>query len=316
MSEEGRESWIDKLDITKYPVKSLVAIPLIILLIALVVLGYTQLSVGSPLRLGMDFKGGTWVEIATNKSCNALTEEFADFPVSIVGKTGIENKKRIEFGPMSETQRDALIDKLNGLYGAGSYGMESISPVFGTRYLYQTLWAVLIAFTLMSIVVFAAFRSVVPSTIVILSAFSDIVVAIACVDLIGMKLSLGMVAALLMLIGYSVDTDILLTTNLLRKRGDLTEKLRIAMKTGIMMTSTTLSAVFAMFIVSYFIDIPVLEAISIVLLFGLVADMMNTWMLNAGLLRWYIEKEERKKYIKRGTKKVVTKGKTQKKVKA
>jgi len=55
-----------------------------------------------------------------------------------------------------------------------------------------------------------------------------------------------------------------------------------------------------MFIVSFLIDITILKDISIVLLFGLVMDLMNTWLLNAGILRWYIERKEskRKRYIK------------------
>jgi preprotein translocase subunit SecF len=114
-----------------------------------------------------------------------------------------------------------------------------------------------------------------------------------------------------MLIGYSVDSDILLTRNLLHKKGDLNEKLRGAMKTGITMTSTTLSAVFAMFLVSFYIDIPILKAISIVLLFGLTVDLLNTWLLNAGILRWYVERKERKKYkYKRGVEKVKVKKKS------
>ncbi len=88
------------------------------------------------------------------------------------------------------------------------------------------------------------------------------------------------------------------------------------MKTGVMMTSTTLTAVLAMFIVSYLIDIPILKAISIVLLFGLVMDLLNTWLLNAGILRWYIEREEKKKFVQRGTRKDATRAKATKKVKA
>jgi len=116
-----------------------------------------------------------------------------------------------------------------------------------------------------------------------------------------MELSLGTIAALLMLIGYSVDSDILLTTKILRGRGELNEKVRSAMKTGLTMTATTIAAVFAMFFVasvlplaSLFPPIPMLRDISAVLLFGLFADLMNTWMLNAGILRWYVAWKEQK----------------------
>ena len=68
-----------------------------------------------------------------------------------------------------------------------------------------------------------------------------------------------------------------------------------AMNTGLTMTTTTLAALIALFIVSSgtvmtFIRIDIIRDISVVLIFGLFADIVNTWMTNVGILRWYIEK--------------------------
>jgi preprotein translocase subunit SecF len=65
------------------------------------------------------------------------------------------------------------------------------------------------------------------------------------------------------------------------------------MITGLTMTTTALAALVAMFIVSSglvtsFTRIDIIRDISVVLIFGLIADMINTWMTNAGILRWYI----------------------------
>lgn len=306
--EQEGSGLFERLDVTKYSVKRLVAVPLIILLVALAVLAYTQLSVGSPVQLGMDFKGGTWVKIGTDETGEELTAKFSDstlpspFPVVLVGSTGVGNEKRIEFGPMSGTEKDELINLLNEEYGVGTYEMQSISPLFGRQYQAQAVRAVLIAFFLMAVVVFVVFRTFVPPLIVVFAAFSNILIALACMNVVGMELSLGTVAALLMLIGYSVDSDILLTTNVLRKKGDLKEKIRNTMTTGITMSFTTLSAVFAMFLVSYFVSISILWDISAVLLFGLVTDLGNTWLLNAGVLRWYEERKEEKKERKKNKK--------------
>ncbi|RJS69337.1 protein translocase subunit SecF [Methanophagales archaeon] len=306
MSE--KESLFEKIDITKYSVKKLVAIPLIILLVSLALLTSTQLSINSPVHLGMDFRGGTWVKISTDETREELIAKFSDYPVTLIANTGVGNERRIEFDLTSSSQKyDLLIDMLNKEYGVGTYEIESISPVFGKQYQTQALRALTIAFVLMAIVVFIVFRTFIPSLAVIFAAFSDIIIAVACMNVIGMELSLGTVAALLMLIGYSVDSDILLTTNLLRKKGELNEKVRNAMRTGITMTSTTLSAVFAMFLVSFYLDIYILRAISVVLLFGLTMDLLNTWLLNAGILRWYVERKERKKYKRRGVEEVKVK---------
>lgn len=304
------DSFFEKIDITKYAIKKLVAIPLIILFISLSVLAYTYVqppvytnSPHSPVRLGMDFLGGTMLKIRTDETKEELTAKFSSLPIELIGETEVGKEKMIRFGPMSEAQKKELKNILDEEYENEQYEIpKSIDPVFGEKYQIQAFKALIIAFALMAIVVFIVFRTFIPPLAVIVAAFSDIVISIACMDIIGIELSLGTVAALLMLIGYSVDSDILLTTNLLRKKGDLNEKLRNAMKTGITMTSTTLSAVLAMFLVSsyihlfssHFAPIPMLRDISVVLLFGLVMDLMNTWLLNAGILRWYVEKKKKK----------------------
>ncbi|MBT7706489.1 hypothetical protein HN747_03485, partial [archaeon] len=51
-------------------------------------------------------------------------------------------------------------------------------------------------------------KNSIPSFAVMLSAFADIVMTLAVVDLVGLKVSTAGIVAFLMLIGYSVDTDI------------------------------------------------------------------------------------------------------------
>ena len=112
----------------------------------------------------------------------------------------------------------------------------------------------------------------------------------ATMNIIGIPLSLGTLAALLMLIGYSVDSDILLTNRVLKRQGKLNDKLTGAFHTGIIMTSTTLAAAAAMLIVSWLGSIQILMDISAVLLIGLIFDVMNTWLTNVGILKWYVLK--------------------------
>jgi preprotein translocase subunit SecF len=122
----------------------------------------------------------------------------------------------------------------------------------------------------------------------VLSAFADIVMTAAAMNLVGIDLSLPTTAALLMLIGYSVDSDILLTMRTLKRQGKLEDKLAGAFRTGIIMTTTTLAAIAAMWVVAYFGQIIVIWEIATVLIIGLVIDMMNTWLTNAGIIKWYL----------------------------
>lgn len=131
-------------------------------------------------------------------------------------------------------------------------------------------------------------KNSVPAFAVMLSAFADIVMTLAVVNLIGMKLSTGGIVAFLMLIGYSVDTDILLTTRIINKRESTNKVLFGAFKTGITMTITSLIAITTALIVVYSFQ-SVLNQIFTILLIGLVFDLFSTWVTNASILKWYAE---------------------------
>ena len=109
----------------------------------------------------------------------------------------------------------------------------------------------------------------------------------ALMNVFGIDLTLGAVAALLMLIGYSVDSDILLNNHILRRRGGFYESTYRAMRTGVTMTLTSLAAMIVMTIVATMLGIPLLPDIALILVFGLSADLMNTYLMNVSLLRWY-----------------------------
>jgi len=152
----------------------------------------------------------------------------------------------------------------------------------------QLLVAILIAFIFMAFVVFIIFRNFVPSIAVIISAFADILMTLVLVNLLGIKMSTAGIVAFLMLIGYSVDTDIMLTTRILkRKDGILNYRLIGALKTGLTMTLTSLCAMaLALLIVSSFSS--TLTQIFTILVIGLGFDLLNTWITNVSILKWYV----------------------------
>jgi preprotein translocase subunit SecF len=129
----------------------------------------------------------------------------------------------------------------------------------------------------------------IPSFAVILSAFADIIMTVAVVDYVGMPLSIAGVIAFLMLIGYSVDTDIMLTSRVMKEHeGTINQRTWGAFKTGITMTLTAIAAVGVSLIFIYnFSD--TLRQIFTIILIGLGFDIFNTWVTNASMLKWYME---------------------------
>ena len=276
--------------------RQLLAFPLAILAVSLIILLVSFSSSGSPVTLGMEFQGGTQISVETINSPATLKEAYSSYHIIDARQAG--SRIIMNFGVMDNEKQRQLEKNVMSRYS--NVEISQIGPVYGQSLQIQALKALIISFIGMSIVVFLLFRSPVPSFAVILSAFSDIAIALGFMKIAGVELSLGTLAALLMLIGYSVDSDILLTNRVLKRRGTVNDKVSGAIHTGVTMTSTALVALAIMYLVSTYLyliipsftQIPLLSQISIVLIAGLFADIMNTWLLNTGILRWYVLKPE------------------------
>ncbi|GAA5262485.1 protein translocase subunit SecF [Methanocalculus sp.] len=282
--------------VNKYPPKQMMAVPLVITLIGLIIIGANFMISGVPINLGIDFAGGTAVTVMSDDTPEQLEAYFAAYPLISIGE-GLNRGNYLRFGPMSDEQFRSLSQDIATRYPDAK--VDQIGESFGETLQQQALIALLFSFIGMAVIVFIAFRTVIPSIAVVFAAFTDILITAAIMDVIGLPLSLGTTAALLMLIGYSVDSDILLTTRILKRQGKLEEKLKNAFRTGFIMTTTTLSAVLALLVVSWIGGIEIIMQIAAVLLIGLLVDLMNTWMFNAGILKWYVQSGKAAKGVKR-----------------
>ena len=274
-------------NIEKYTPQQLVIIPLVLLVISLVLVGMNIATTGMPVKPGIDFSGGTAITLDTSETPDQLRATFSGYPLSDISE-GVNNGKFLKFGSMDDAQFQSLTALISQKYPNAK--IDQIGESFGKTLQNQAVLALIFSFIGMAIVIFLSFRTFVPSAAVVLSAFADMVMTAAAMNIIGIPLTLGTTAALLMLIGYSVDSDILLTNRVLKRQGKLHDKLKGAFDTGIIMTSTTFAAITAMLIVSWLGSVEILWQISAVLLIGLVFDIMNTWLTNAALLKWYVQK--------------------------
>lgn len=280
-----------KYDINKYSPKKMMAVPASLFAVAAVIVIITFIMTGMPVTPGIDFAGGTAVTIYTDDSKEELEAYFEGYDLKSIDE-GISGGYYLKFGPMSNEEMMAFNDYI--LEGYPDAGIDQIGANFGATLQAQAFLALLFAFLGMAVVVFIAFRKILPALTVVFAGVADITITAACMNIFGIELSLATTAALLMLIGYSVDSNILLTTKVLKRQGNLEEKMEGAFHTGFIMTSTTFCAILAMFIVSLIGNVPTLYTISAVLLIGLICDLIFTWGFNAGMLKLYISKGVRR----------------------
>jgi preprotein translocase subunit SecF len=276
--------------------KIFMIIPLILLLLSIGQIAYQYSTTGEFITQSLTLKGGAKIQteevLNRDDIYNYLKTKFPNNQVEI--STDDSGQLRVILADVNAENfpefEKAIKDK--GLTITKT-AFEDVAGL-GASFYNSMMYTVLISFILMSIVVYIAFRSPAPSFFVILCAFSDIIETVAVFNLLGFKLLKGGLAAFLMLIGYSVDTDILLTNRVLfGKEGTIYDRCVDAFKTGMKMSITTIAAV----LVAYIFAIPIeLKEIMAILLIGLLLDILNTWITNAGILRWYLEWKEKKKH--------------------
>lgn len=288
------ENYFDRIyeDYDKY-----FAIPAALILLSVAVLAFSYVSTGEVMEKGLDFTGGTEIQFSVNGSFDTqeVASVFAESGRSdiqaVEQTTGDETSLLVRIPPPQINESEAQ----NILEGAGYQvqveSLRSLSSSVSGQFFVQAQLAFLMAFTIMSLVIFYAFKDLTPSLAVIFAAAGDIIFAMAGMVIFNIPLTLGSFAALLMLIGYSVDTDIVLSTRVLRqKRKSLKHRIWSSIKTGVTMSSGGIAGFTLLYFVSQALVGPSeLSNIAAVMVLGLLADIPLTYFGNALILKKYVE---------------------------
>ena len=176
---------------------------------------------------------------------------------------------------------------------AKDISVTSIGSSIGKLFWESSERALIVAFILVAAIVFVLFREPVPSIAVIQAIIFDMVCALAGMSLLQIPVTLPTIAALLMILGYSIDSDIMVTDKIMRRRyGTTAERAFEAMKTGLTMTGTTLVVLGVLVFFSYFSQMTALFQISAVLFFGLLGDLPSTYLINVVIVKWWTDRKQ------------------------
>ncbi len=281
--------------------KQLLIVPAILLLFCLGYLFFFyQNNEGNFFYKDISLTGGTSITLEEKIDAadlkNFLSEKLEDVNVREISDLITKEQKAIIIQTKSnKDESKKILEEYLGydLIDGENVSFEFTGPTLSENFYQQLLIALLIAFFLMAIVVFFQFRVFVPSLAVIFAAFADILMTLVTINLLGVKLSSAGIVALIMLIGYSVDTDILLSNKILKRSGSsLNKRLFDSFKTGATMTITSLVAVtIAYLIIGQFSS--VLHQIFLIMAIGLSFDLLNTWITNVSIIKWYVLKKRK-----------------------
>ncbi len=281
--------------------KILIFIPILLFLISLGVIWNFYSNNNDFFYKDVTLTGGLSITVETDKYIdveqlgNELKSQFPKSDIFLRKLSEFGSEKQIgiiiEASGIEEAKLKLILEKeLKIKLNEDNYSIEETSGSLGESFYRQMVMAILISFILMAIVIFIIFRNLIPSLAVISAAMFDIVITLAFVDLLGIRISTAGISAFLLLIGYSVDDNILLNTRILkRKEGSVNSRLLGATKTGLTMTLTTIAALIVGYILASSV---ILEQMFLIMSVGLIADITSTYLTNAGIIKWYCERHE------------------------
>lgn len=186
----------------------------------LVAIGIVSIALHGGLNYGVDFTGGTLFQVHFHSDVTASDVRSA------LGEAGLTNLQVQDFGRENEflirmaefieggdRQLAERVDQiLNGQFGADSYTVvrtEAVGPKVGGELRGRAVGAVLIAFSLT--LIYLGFRFEWRFGLAaIIATIHDIIIAFGVISILNIEISLPTVAAILTIIGYSLNDTIVI----------------------------------------------------------------------------------------------------------
>jgi len=251
-------------------------------------------------RYDIDFTGGTLVQVRFEKTPTVADIRKALSRIgmgeSIIQEFGRSNEFIIR-APLTSTSSEELTRKIErtladepGLGRAEIRRVEFVGPQVGKELQWQAIYAVL--FGLVGILLYIALRFDMKGGVAaIVAVFHDVIVCLGALSLTHREFSLPVLAALLTIIGYSVNDTIVAYDRLRENRGKVTvrgrpfaEQMNDAVNQTLSRTILTALTVFLSTAILLFFGGKTLEDFAFVLFVGVITGTYSTTYVAAALV--------------------------------
>ncbi|MDD5132454.1 MAG: protein translocase subunit SecF [bacterium] len=280
----------------------------------MILAGIASLVVKGGPRLGVDFTGGSLVQIRFNQGTateevrktlddngfvNSEIQSFLDSNVFIIRI----QKSEIPMTEVANKVEQAFKSK----WGEGSFTVERtemVGPRVGEALSEQALWAII--FSWIGIIVYVAFRfkSTAHGVAGVIALMHDVTITVGFFSLMNKEISLTIIAALLTLIGYSINDTIVVydrireSMRLLRNK-TLGEIINTSINDTLSRTIITSSTVIIVLIALYIWGGEVIHDFSLALLIGVIVGTYSSIAVASPLVyEWETRKAKKRAAVK------------------
>ena len=252
------------------------------------------------LNYGIDFKGGTLIELRTETSIEASSirdslksMNLGDVNVKNFGKDGdylikVEQKNTNNSNFISEIKK-TLSDNLNA--DIDFRRVENVGPKVSAELLESSIIAISLALAAMLFYIWVRFEWQF-SVGSIVALFHDVVITLGIFSLLSLEINLSIIAAVLTIVGYSMNDTVVIydriRENLLKysslKIGEITNKsINETLSRTIITSSTTLLALISIFLLGG----EILKGFSLAMIIGVIVGTYSSIFVASPILKYF-----------------------------
>jgi preprotein translocase subunit SecF len=233
---------------------------------AFIAIGMVSIALHGGLNYGVDFTGGTLVQVQFNEPVDAAELRSAvtgaGFSGSEIQGFGSEQEYLIRlqtFEGAGGNGAEGMEAALSEAFGGDSYSVqrvEAVGPKVGSELQRKAVLAILMSFALT--LIYLAFRFEWRFGVAaVVATMHDILITFGFISIMGLEITLGTVAAILTIVGYSLNDTIVvfdrIRENLKRKRKEpyettLNRSINETLPRTVLTSGTTLVTLLALFI--------------------------------------------------------------------
>ncbi len=264
------------------------------------------------LNLGLDFTGGTLIQVVINKNVpiEEVRKMLSDggvkgFDIQNIILSEEKDKKeyiiRIKTG---EQKRDEMGKNIRNIFDTNQLSyeimrIEYVGPTIGRHLTKQTMYAII--FSLIGIIIYVGFRfkSSIWGIAGVLALFHDVILTLGFLIVLGREITLTVVAALLTLIGYSIN-DTIVTFDRIRENLYLIRKESIdrimnksinqTLSRTILTSTTSFATVLSLFIFGN----EVIKDFGLTMVFGIAIGTYSSIFIASGFVLEYKNRIDKK----------------------
>ena len=291
--------------VSKFKIANISSIIIFILSIFLIVF--------KGLNYGIDFKGGTLIELRTDKSINASTirdslnsMDLGDINVKKFGKEGdylikVEQKS-VNNNSLIPTIKQTLSENLSA--EVDFRRVENVGPKVSSELLESSVIAISLALAAMLFYIWVRFEWQF-SVGSIVALFHDVIITLGIFSLLSLEINLSIIAAVLTIVGYSMNDTVVIYDRIRENLFKFTKisisdvsnlSINETLARTIITSMTTLLALFSIYILGG----EILRGFSFAMILGVLIGTYSSIFVASPILKFFkvsyktLEKEEEK----------------------